>query len=152
MRIEDVEYEILLGLAEGERPADLLYLCHSVAASCLAHGRDFHVRRPYASDREHIVYRSEPGRRVRLLFGAGLLLCPIFDPVKHQEYSEYTSQMTTVRLSYAGIATNPELKMAFGRGVETAISKGSFESLQTADGTQLWRILRRSDGGYERLS
>jgi len=148
MRVEDVEYEILLGLSQGERPADLLYMCHSVAASCLAQGRDFFIQRSYFRDLERVVVRYEPERRVRLLFGAGLLLCPIFDPVKHRDFGEYATQMLDTRLAYVGIATDPMLQMEFGRGVEAGMREGSFESLETANGTQLWKILRPRDDRY----
>jgi hypothetical protein len=124
-------------------------MCHSVAASCLAHGRDFYLRQSYRDDFERVVLRQEPERRVRLLFGAGLILCPIFDPVKHRDFDEYAQQMSETRRSYAGIATEPALKMEFGRGVEEGISAGSFDSLEAANGTRLWKILQRGEGSYE---
>lgn len=142
MHIEDVEYEILQGLSDRERPADLLYMCHSVAASRLAHGQDF-----YGFEIQRFTLANEE-RRVRLLFGAGLLLCPIFDPVKHQDFDEYSAQMLQTRHDYIGIATDPDLKLMFGRGVEAGIAAGSFESLEAANETGLWKILQpqlRSD-------
>lgn len=138
MNMEDVEHEILLGLADGERPADVLYMCYAVVASRLAHGDD-------SRDDFYIYFFEErfARRGVRLLFNAGLLLCPIFEPVKHEEYQEYTSSMKSTRLSYTGIATDPRLKFEFGEAVERGVKSGAFQSLKAANENRLWEILRR---------
>ena len=145
MRIEDVEYEILLGLFQGERPADLLYMSHSVAASRLANGDDFQSGGYSYFIRE---LEESPRRHTRLLFGAGLLLCPIFEPVKHQNFQDYTAKMVETRLGYVGIATDPEMKLEFGRGVEQGIRENAFQSLENANERLLWKILRRTQGGF----
>lgn len=142
MRIEDVEYEILLGLTPGERPADVLYMCHAVAASQLAHGGDF---RPDANSPFVERLGEVAGRRVRLLFGAGMILCPIFEFAKHQDFQDYTEKMVAARLHYVGIATNPRLKLELGKKIEVAVMLGYFESLETADVNNLWALLAPSE-------
>lgn len=153
MRTETVETEILLGLQAGERPADLLYLCHAAALMRLAFGKG-----PEELEEElsyHRLRRSplpfdfgsfEQGRKTnlyaRLFRGVGVILCPIFEDLKHRQYQEYSSAMRETRLSYVGIATNHDIKAEYSRKVEMAINVGAFETLSDAQQFQLPQLLR----------
>lgn len=144
MQIQEIEHEIVLGVRKGETPADLLYMCHSVAASRMAHRQDFDTREHWYRYEKWPRHEIAMSWRARLLYGAGLVLCPVFEPVKHENYGEYTERMEDTRLQYAGIATDPKAKFDFANRIEHANEKGAFQSLDAAAGMQLWSILRRS--------
>ena len=75
--------------------------------------------------------------RARLLYGAGLVLCPIFEPVKHRNYREYSERMAAARMTYRGIAADSRLRFEFAKRVESIIEIGSFDSLDKAAGSGL---------------
>ena len=141
MRIEYVENQILKGRDSRERPADILYMCHAVAISRLAHHEDYEVDDPPFP----MSLTSRTGKHARLLFGAGVILCPIFQPVKHVRYQEYSDQMTQARLNFVGIATDPRLKRDFGESVEAGIEMGAFTSLEAANEVRLWKLFGPRD-------
>ena len=149
MSLDTVQYEILLGLTEGERPADVLYMCHTVALVMLTGQHDEGDENGFQSDPAYwarTFRRSIRSRYERLLYGAGLVLCPIFEPVKHTKYREYSELMTRTRRGYSGIATAPDLMRDFGYGVITAAERGALDSLAAADEQRLWEILGKFGG------
>lgn len=142
MRIEDVEHEIVMGTRPGEHPTDLLYMCHTVTFAQMEGGDDFdpdlyRFRRPSRSP-------IRTGWRARLLYGAGLILCPIFEPVKHEKFADYSERMIKARLQYRGIAIDPSLQFDFAVGVRRALERGALKSLEMARENDLPRLLSRS--------
>jgi hypothetical protein len=156
MRTENVELEILLGMQTGERPADVLYLCHSAALIRLANQQSpsaleeeiFYRRRrrgPFPIEFGFLGEDGGPSFYSRLLRGAGVILCPIFEDLKHEDYKEYRDSMTETRLSYRGIATDANKKAEYSRKLTEAILEGAFETLDRARGMQLPFLLRSSN-------
>ena len=153
MSLDEIYQEIIGGIAEGERPADAIYICQSVAVARLAHDEDT-APSEYGFDPPIYRRRSprdpEPrfgfgSRFGRLLRRSGIILCPIFEPIKHEEYREYSDKMTTTRLQYSGIATNPQMRMIFAERVEYAIEIGAFRSLEAAKVRDLPSIMSNGD-------
>ena len=139
MRERDVIRLILKGLREGENADDVLYMCKTVAELRYERGQDFRRIPP----RRNIIRIPGPtSRRTRLLYGAGLLLCPIFEPVKHENFRSQMEKMQEMRLQYKSISQNPQLKEEFKQCVLTGIDAGAFQSLVMANQQQLWRILQ----------
>lgn len=141
MASEETEYEIVMGMINREHPADVLYMCYAVALMRMSLDEDFSYRElHYWSSRRSVRY---PVTRLnRLLRGAGIVLCPIFDPLKHEELTEYREQMTETRLGYQGIASEPKVQFEFASRVREANESGAFESLRNANERRLWAQLR----------
>lgn len=137
MTIDTVMAEILAGTAWGEHAADALHMCHAVALASFA--------QPLAEGTFWLGENPDVGRYEHDLRMAGLVLCPIFDPVKHEEYADYAEQMTQTRLGYAGIATDPLLQFTFALRVQALLPAGAFSSLEQARALRLWQGLRRQD-------
>lgn len=136
MSIDSITAEIFRGILEHERPADALYMCHAVALLRFA--------QPRSPNQFYFGDDPEVSRYEEMLRSAGLVLCPIFDPVKHGELFEYAENMTQTRLGYAGIADQPLLQLEFGMRATTLRSTGAFNSLQRAADLNLWSALRRA--------
>ena len=145
---KDVERRILKGVEDGERAADVMYMCKTIAEMRYARGQDF---RADLFSRNFLTLVQTPSRRTRLLYGAGLVLCPIFEPVKHERYREHMHEMKQVRLQYANISHDRQLSKEFRKRVLTGIAVGAFHSLEMAEKLELWEILRpRGLGPKER--
>jgi hypothetical protein len=139
MRVDHLEDEIVAGIRPPEDPADALHMCHVVAAARLSRGEDFDV----TAMREHVLIQNTT-HQARVLYGAGLVLCPIFEPVKHRDYQAYTRRMSIVRLEYAGIRTDHDIQQQFRDRVRLALDSKAFESLEAARASRLWELLERT--------
>lgn len=129
----DVVQSIIEGTTQHEREIDVLHLCLTAATLTLTRSRD---RLLGMGPPPALVYY----RRLRLV---GEILCPIFTPVKPPDYVE---GMARARLSYRGIATDPDLQRDYAGTVMALVSDGYLDSLAAAIEARLWERLQSSSG------
>lgn len=79
-------------------------------------------------------------RKNTLLLGAGIVLCPIFDPVKHDLKPEYFDRMAEFRSMLSGLSPW-QIDKKFRHRIELADDLGAFDSPLKAQELELWRIL-----------
>lgn len=114
---------ILSGAAPGEDKLDLMQLCLSATIAKLQSSQT-----PISDSAFYEILRS-----------IGEILCPIFTPVKPPDYQE---NMVEARLSYAGIASDPDLQSAFAAQARELAAQGSLDSVEAAIDAQIWQNLQ----------
>lgn len=123
MKYLDVLNEIVDSRQQGESRSDVLTMVHLMEPIVKA-------RSHLASKLERSLrtYRSNETSRTRAARIAGTVLCFLFAPVKH---SDYTSAMRDVREKYKGIAGSPALQASFLSALEAAQSRRAFQNFGT---------------------
>jgi hypothetical protein len=134
----DIVTQIIAGTAPGEAPADALHLCMAALLAKLSMGQLPELSQP-AVETIPTAQASEYGSMVAWHMALiGVILCPIFTIVKPKEYVE---AMTTVRLSYKGIASDLQLQNDYLTRVRPQIRLGRLDSLEQAIEGRLWEEL-----------
>jgi hypothetical protein len=140
MNLREVETIIVEGRAPDEQPADLLFMTNAVGAVI---DRDA----PYIPIRQRFpIPESVRSGLAAATYAAGLLICPIFDPVKHETYSY---AMIEARRRYHGISHDPLLRHQFRENVAEARRRGALRTLESAMDLGLPEILARGTPNNE---
>ena len=143
--MDDPTEEILGGIADGENPADVLYLCTAMAIAIYMSSWDERTHDVSSWDEragESYIPFREAGIYRQLLRLSGTILCPIFDYVKP---ADYIAKMKAVRREYAGITTDPEKRDIYHRRIKVLLDEGALRSVEKAIEAKVWARLSTSE-------
>ncbi len=133
MQDDELIQEIISGTVEGESPADVLYLCTSMATARFSHYlEEFHSYGSAGSFQHARVFE-------RILRSSSEILCPVFMVVKP---AEFVAGMIEMRRKYRGVASDPDLQAKFGLRVKALIEEGQLQSLEQAIKDEIWERLK----------
>ena len=137
---KDVIAEIIEGADKEERLSDVLFLCVSATLTSLSGPWFREMDLPKDGD------QSPSDEFEKVLRHLGRILCPVFDPVKPEDYK---AEMVEVRQQYRGIASDPQLQAEYTTRIVELLAAGELRTLEQAIKNQIWQRLARHQAGLQ---